>query len=1160
MARSKNKSTEAMSGRKTLFDNQLFTTEEQATAVRKDVGFKARLLRTCCMRGASASTKSPVGASKPQVLGGWEDCPAFDLDPVSSRQGSALACTSGTADVGDIPDPYRLHSRQGPVGEAEQVAQHDADGRPGSRARAVPTVNAISSPQTSVAEALAPPLTLASPTSGGACSRLPITDSGVVCTPMLAAPPPILTSTPPQGSAADMDSSSSEHDSLPAADSPMSPQPSQPSDRQHLQHRVALRLLERRGVLPDGRTSASGAGSSGGGASPASDGGGAVASGSSFLVMSPSSGRSSTEYYSALSSPVALPPGAAAAIVLPVETAVEVDERLCLQEGVEDDPLDLRGPGYRVSAPGLGLRGAAWGCGGAAAAAAGRGGAATAAATGDNDLPLRMRGSDFGGVMSNGMPVAVFERARAAAADGGGGATRSAVVAVSPCDGDADGGADGVPYPGMPRPAWSAAGGRSELTMEEKEWLFGQPGGIAGLAPVMALGEGGEGLVDLVRLDLPGRTLHLARKATRTCLPAYALSASGAGTAAAAAAVLGMRAQKVSYKFPYEFFDREVLAMKAVKDCGFVIRFQAAAYDHEAGQGFILMEAAPYGTLEDLHAALCRSQLQHIQRQKPALVQRVMGKLNFKSSAPPSLVATATAATAASPTARSTIPSPHSPSALPPRAPTSGGIGSCGGASLDPQGRERFSCCATASTAAVGAVPERSSPSSAAGAAAAAGPGPGSSSMQIALLGSRLMSTKALKYYGACMLQALSALHLAGLVYRDLKLANILICDRGQVRLADFGAATPCLPGQPGLFGGAAGTRAYLAPEVVPWLGAGGGGKAKRGSGSGGSGSGPEPYTVTVDSWGWGILMVELSTGWSLKEIQQRIINRVCNPRGAEPADLPPDCGIPPALRQLLLEHVFVRDPRVRWSAAQIRSHLFFEGVDWDSLHEAEGPHAHLFARGRVVNSPPPAVDDAPEAVAEAMAEAEIAAAARQRGSRPNALAVANTRGSCDGAEEAEYDNAVVTPFGSRPSGTGYSRLSYSGAGGPPSPLTPAMMSPGGVRVSPITPGGGGRSSGSGYSSSFLAAGGVRQSSPGTGAGGLLIGPVVVPTPPPPGTPSGSPASGPSPRAAAAAAAALGAGVSRRHTLQGVSSTSRLSSGSSFRNSAATAPGTETAQ
>ncbi len=136
-----------------------------------------------------------------------------------------------------------------------------------------------------------------------------------------------------------------------------------------------------------------------------------------------------------------------------------------------------------------------------------------------------------------------------------------------------------VPSPSKDR-QWSAEGGRLELSSEEKAWLFAQPDGIRGLPSLLALGkppsgmlctrlrslgiagillprcepdrlmpcfssgEGGEGVVDLVRLSLPTRTLHLARKSTRTCIPAYVLAQSGV----AAMAALGSRNATVSYR------------------------------------------------------------------------------------------------------------------------------------------------------------------------------------------------------------------------------------------------------------------------------------------------------------------------------------------------------------------------------------------------------------------------------------------------------------------------------------------------------------------------------------------------------------------------------------------------------------------------------------
>ncbi|EFJ40495.1 hypothetical protein VOLCADRAFT_99693 [Volvox carteri f. nagariensis] len=1299
MARNKRKDIEAMPGQRTLFDNQLFA-QEPTMALRGNGGLTTRILKTCCMGAAASSTKSPMG-SKPRVQGGWEDCPAFDLEPLDSRQASAIGSVTTQQprqalknNSSDNRSTYYLQLKQVPVGEAEQIQPGSL---PDSPLR-TPAVKALSGPEPSVAastihtanyttttpppppgEGDAPPSTVLTPVvsiqehpqaAAATAAKVQGGSGGHSRPPPLSLLPP----SSPRDSAADMmygtaatTTSTGEYETfLPTGDSPRSQSPVPPAQRPStaMQHRVALRLLERRGVLPDGGRSTcspgsgSGSGSGSGfcGSSLAADGGLPTASsqrlysptspqlsllspppapplspglgssavgspitpalGSPTMCMSPGPvARTSngTEYYSALGSPA---PSGVAGLESParaagggaagdVETVVEVDERLCLQEE-EYDPLDVRGEAYRMSAPGLGLRSAAWGgpegmgIGGGGAAAAARNAGGAAAANGRfpaidsvaDDLVMRMRGSDFG-IAGGTVPEAVYVRARGlraaaatangelqhphsplAAAAAGDGTPRSAVILVSPDGADdpgshalAAGGGGGTLRRGTPPPAWSAAGGRDELSQEEKEWLFGQPGGIGGLAPVVALGEGGEGLVDLVRLTLPGRTVHLARKATRTCLPVFALSTT---TGAAAAVLAGVRSQqKVSYRFPFEFFDREVKAMKAVKDSGFVIRFQAASYDHEAGQGFILMEAAPYGTLEDLHAALCRSQLQpRVQRQRPALLQRAFAKFNFthaKSSAPPSLLGggggggTPNGSVRGGKTAaQGSLSSPHSPRS----GGGGGGFGSGGGAAAlegsvaDPDGGGGGVCCPALSAAAP-------SGDGGGGPMAAGVGGGGVGTMHIAALGSSLMSTRALRYYGACMLQALVALHEAGYVYRDLKLSNVLVCEGGRVRLTDFGAATPCLPDRPGLFGGAAGTRAYLAPEVLPWLerSTAKGGKHSSGGGSGG----PEPYTITVDSWTWGLMMVELATGWSLKELTQRVIRRVYGARGSETPDLPPDCGLPPALRQLLLDHVLVRDPRERWPAARIRSHPFFQDLDWTSLAEAEGPHAHLFGRGRLVNAPAAPVQDSPDAVAAAMLEGEMMATAARRGSRPTGLAspvAVLTAAAAAGnlptaaglpmgcAAEAAICESVdgmntVVPFGNQRSSRPSSRQpSYTGNGGgfgaPSSPK--GLISATGMFISPT---------GGGVAGGFQSpAGGVRQfSSPGNGP---LIGPVVL---------AGSSAMSPSqssymaPELSSGLAAAAGIAVgARRHTLQGAVGSSRLSSGSHLRHSPAPPP------
>ncbi|GIL86449.1 hypothetical protein Vretimale_11639 [Volvox reticuliferus] len=1190
-----------MPGKKTSFENHLFA-KEPLTTLRGNTGIKARFLRTCCLRATSDSTTSPSG-SKQLVAGGWEDCAAFELDPVASRKASTVDgfTTQGRgvkdADQGRIDSIYCLQPRQ--VGKSEQVFCS----RPNSPARAA-AVKAISTPQMPItAHEVMTPVLAAEPDRATCGSR-----------PASLRPP-----MPTQDSAADM---YSDNDSPLHAESPLLQ--SQIPDRQTMQHRVAVRLLGRRGVLPDGgRSSLTGCspcsrGSADGSLPPqqqqhqqpllspqACDGNfiqPGLISGSGLLPTSPNSASHivTTEYYSTLSSPVITTgacPGSGGGSGMAMETAVEVDERLCLQdEGYE--PLDGGGGGYRMSAPGFPVvRNAvqgreAWGtCVNAAPGAECSATMDGAAAT--DDLLMRIRGSDFGGTM----PVAVHVRARGLRAtagtangdmqpynsggvSGGAGAPHSAVVLVGPDAADEDV-IIGRTQRWTPPPAWSAIGGRDELSQEEKEWLFGQPGGIGGLPPVMALGEGGEGLVDLVRLNLPGRTVHLARKATRTCLPAFALSMAGSGPTVGA--MLGFRSQEqVKYSFPFEFFDREVKAMKMVKDSGFVIRFQAATYDHEAGQGFILMEAAPYGTLEDLHAALCRCQLQPVQRQRPALLQRAFAKLKFgnaKSSAPPSLLggsaASGKASNAGIPQSKD-FPHTHSPAggfggeSMPSLswAPAAGsGIGFRGDAALDvgPTGRDHLNCRTNTSTL----VPSREPATAEPGGDVTTFP-----SMQFAALGSSLMSTRALRYYGACMLQALAALHEAGYVYRDLKLSNVMVCDGGRVRLTDFGAATPCLPDQPGLFGGAAGTRAYLAPEVLPWL-EHGVKKGKRSSVTGGGDSniGPEPYTITVDSWTWGIVMVELATGWSLKELTQRVIRRVCSPRGPEPPDLPTDCGLPPALRELLLDHVLVWDPRERWPVERIRTHRFFEGLDWETLAEMEGPHAHLFTRGCLLNAPPQPLQESPDAVAVAMLEGEMMA--NRRGSRPTgqgspAVVGGGVGGGIGVAVSEALEGGVAEFLSYRMSGPSSSRPSYNGGGSgggfgaPPNPVSPGPLAPSGVLLSPVCYSNGpavpcsrisglispvvssGRACGIGSISPRRGGIRIRQSSSGNGD---LIGPRATP-----GTRTPGPTSGQLGMTGIGGGPVSGSG--RRHTLHGAMGSRRLSYGAFMGHSPATSPRT----
>ena len=93
------------------------------------------------------------------------------------------------------------------------------------------------------------------------------------------------------------------------------------------------------------------------------------------------------------------------------------------------------------------------------------------------------------------------------------------------------------------------------------------------------------------------------------------------------------------------------------------------------------------------------------------------------------------------------------------------------------------------------------------------------------------------KFYSAQMALAIQHLHDNGYIYRDLKPENVLIDEKGYLRLTDFGLAKKIKPGERA--NSFCGTPEYLAPEII-------------------SGNG---YDKNVDWWSFGILLYEMICG-----------------------------------------------------------------------------------------------------------------------------------------------------------------------------------------------------------------------------------------------------------------------------------------------------------
>uniref|UniRef100_A0A669DL97 Ribosomal protein S6 kinase n=1 Tax=Oreochromis niloticus TaxID=8128 RepID=A0A669DL97_ORENI len=174
---------------------------------------------------------------------------------------------------------------------------------------------------------------------------------------------------------------------------------------------------------------------------------------------------------------------------------------------------------------------------------------------------------------------------------------------------------------------------------------------------------------------------------------------------------------------------------------------------------------------------------------------------------------------------------------------------------------------------------------------------------------------EAVRIYIGEIILALEHLHKLGIVYRDIKLENILLDSDGHVVLTDFGLSKEFLEEDKGRTYSFCGTIEYMAPEII---------RGKSGHGK------------SVDWWSLGILMFELLTGASpftlegernsQSEVSKRILR--CDP--PFPSMIGP-------IAQDLLKKLLVKDPHKRLGsgprgAEDIKAHPFFKGLNWDDL------------------------------------------------------------------------------------------------------------------------------------------------------------------------------------------------------------------------------------
>ncbi|GAA5886492.1 hypothetical protein JCM16303_001429 [Sporobolomyces ruberrimus] len=171
------------------------------------------------------------------------------------------------------------------------------------------------------------------------------------------------------------------------------------------------------------------------------------------------------------------------------------------------------------------------------------------------------------------------------------------------------------------------------------------------------------------------------------------------------------------------------------------------------------------------------------------------------------------------------------------------------------------------------------------------------------------------KFYAAEVLLALEYFHKMGIVYRDLKLDNILLTLDGHVKVADYGLCKEDMS-----FGKTTstfcGTPEFMAPEIIL----------------------EQRYGRAVDWWAFGVLIYEMLLGQSpfRGDDEDEIFDAILEDEPLYPIHMPKDSVS-------ILQKLLTKDPSRRLGASEadaveIKSHLFFKDTNWDDVFHKRIP------------------------------------------------------------------------------------------------------------------------------------------------------------------------------------------------------------------------------
>ena len=174
---------------------------------------------------------------------------------------------------------------------------------------------------------------------------------------------------------------------------------------------------------------------------------------------------------------------------------------------------------------------------------------------------------------------------------------------------------------------------------------------------------------------------------------------------------------------------------------------------------------------------------------------------------------------------------------------------------------------------------------------------------------------KRAQFYAAEVCLALKYFHENGVIYRDLKLDNIMLTLDGHIKVADYGLCKEDM-----WYGSTTstfcGTPEFMAPEILL----------------------DKKYGRAVDWWAFGVLIYQMLLQQSpfRGEDEDEIYDAILADEPLYPIHMPRDSVS-------ILQKLLTREPELRLGsgpgdAQEIMSHSFFKGVNWDDIYNKRTP------------------------------------------------------------------------------------------------------------------------------------------------------------------------------------------------------------------------------